>query len=60
MKLQKQNLNRIEQLLKSQFLVIQYHKTLLTSIKNNSLKNNLSKSDYDIFETISNQYPQQF
>ena len=50
----KQGLQRLNVLLSSN-MVDRYHKTLLTSIKNNMPKN-LSKSDCDIFATISEQY----
>jgi hypothetical protein len=59
-KLTKEQKTRIEKLLNSEFLVIKYHKTLLSGIKNNSLKNNLSRADIDIFKTISLNYPEEF
>lgn len=59
-KLNKTQKERIEKLLNAEFIVIQYHKTLLKSIKDRSLKNNLSKSDIDIFKTISLNYPLNF
>jgi hypothetical protein len=59
-KLTKEQKNRIEKLLNDEFIVIQYHKTLLKSIKDNSLKNNLSRADIDIFKTISLNYPLNF
>jgi hypothetical protein len=59
-KLTKEQKNRIEKLLNDEFIVIQYHKTLLKSIKDRSLKNNLSRADIDIFKTISLNYPLNF
>lgn len=55
-KLTKEQKNRIEKLLNDEFIVIQYHKTLLNSIKDRSLKNNLSRADIDVFKTISLNY----
>ena len=59
-KITKEQKTRIEKLLNTEFMVIQYHKTLLSSIKDRSLKNNLSRADIDIFKTISLQYPEEF
>jgi len=50
----KQGKARLNALLNS-FMVNQYHKTLLKGIQSRMPKN-VSKSDCDIFETISNQY----
>jgi len=54
-KLTKEGKNRIQYLLNN-FMVNQYHKTLLTGIKSRSENKNLSKSDCDIYETINQQY----
>lgn len=52
----KEGEQRLNALLGS-FLVNDYHKTLLRSIKANIPKKNVQKADVEVFETISQQYP---
>ena len=54
-RLTKKGKERIKILLNS-FSVNQYHKTLLKGISDRTTKNNLSRADCDIYETINNQY----
>ena len=51
----KEGQKRIDTLLNS-FMVDSYHKTLLRAIKDRIPKKNVSKSDCDIFKTVSDQY----
>ena len=48
-------LKRLDELLNS-FMVIDYHKTLLTAIKNDSINKNLSHTDIDLLIEISKNY----
>lgn len=54
-KLRKYGIISLNKMLES-YAVNDYHKTLLKAIKHNSERNNLSKADIDIFNSLYKQY----